>query len=64
VLAELELLAGKFGYQALRLETGIRQPEAIALYTIFGFKPIPCFGKYAEIPISRCFEKRISDTPR
>lgn len=59
ILAELERLAAQFDYQRLRLETGTRQPEAIALYTNFGFTRIPCFGKYAADPVSICFEKEI-----
>ena len=57
ILAGLERLEAQFGYRRLRLETGIRQPEAIALYTNFGFVRIPCFGKYATDPLSVCFEK-------
>src|SRR5688572_18233113 len=36
VLAYLETLAREFGYDALQLETGIRQPEAIGLYESSG----------------------------
>src|SRR5262245_51855690 len=32
LLGEMERLATSFGYQAIRLETGNRQPEAIQLY--------------------------------
>ena len=37
ILAEIELAASEMGYGRLRLETGIRQPEAIALYESAGF---------------------------
>jgi putative acetyltransferase len=63
ILVEIERLAGQFGYRALRLETGVHQPEAIALYTKLGFRPIPCFGKYVNVPISICFEKQIASHP-
>jgi GNAT superfamily N-acetyltransferase len=59
ILAELERLAEGFGYRFLRLETGVRQPEAIALYERFGFHRIPAFGKYVGDPISLCYEKSV-----
>jgi len=39
------------------LETGKKQPEAIALYKKNGYKLIPNYGQYAEIENSVCFEK-------
>jgi putative acetyltransferase len=59
VLAHLEQLANEFGYRSMRLETGVRQPEAIALYEAHGFYRIPAFGKYVGNPISICFEKLV-----
>jgi putative acetyltransferase len=59
ILAKLERLAGEFGYHVIRLETGDRQPEAIALYERYGFYRIPPFGKYVDNPVSICFEKRV-----
>lgn len=41
------------------LETGIRQPEAIALYEKKGNKRIPNYGQYQGIANSVCFEKRL-----
>ena len=43
----------------LRLETGIHQHSAIALYERVGFQRVPPFGEYREDPVSRCYEKRI-----
>jgi putative acetyltransferase len=43
----------------LRLETGIHQKAAIALYERIGFQPIPPFGNYKEDPLSRFYEMRI-----
>jgi len=43
----------------LRLETGIHQKEAIALYEGVGFQQIPPFGSYKEDPLSRFYEKQI-----
>ena len=46
VLAALEDDARDRGWTTLRLETGPRQPEAIALYTGAGYRPIEAFGVY------------------
>lgn len=58
ILAQLELLAVADGFSVTRLETGIRQPEAVALYEKAGYQLIPCYGIYGQNPESRCFEKR------
>ena len=47
VLAALEAAARERGWTALRLETGPRQPEAVALYSRSGYRPIGPFGPYA-----------------
>jgi putative acetyltransferase len=59
VLAELEQWASELSYEKCILETGRRQPDAIALYTRCGYKPIPNFGQYAGIDNSVCFEKEL-----
>jgi GNAT superfamily N-acetyltransferase len=59
VLAELERTAAEAGIEALVLETGLRQPEAIGLYTSSGYTRIPSFGHYRESPLNRCFGKRL-----
>lgn len=41
----------------LRLETGIYQANAIALYERHGFQRRPPFGEYREDPLSLYFEK-------
>jgi GNAT superfamily N-acetyltransferase len=46
LLAGLEAAALERGWSTLRLETGPRQPEAIALYERAGYRPIPAFGAY------------------
>jgi len=43
------------------LETGIYQDEAIGLYRRAGFSQIDCFGDYANVPTSVCFEKWIAN---
>jgi GNAT superfamily N-acetyltransferase len=57
MLAHLEDTARAAGIEAFVLETGMRQPEAIALYASSGYARIPGFGYYRESPLSRCFGK-------
>ena len=59
VLIELEKWAKKLGYKDCILETGKKQPEAIALYKKNGYKLIPNFGQYAGVDNSVCFEKEM-----
>ena len=59
ILEELEAWAVTAGMTRLVLEAGDRQEEAIRLYRVCGFRPIPCFGEYAAAPLSSCFEKVI-----
>jgi len=60
LLSELERLAGGFGYRILRLETGNRQPEAVALYESCGYRKISAFGKYIGNSVSICYEKDVA----
>lgn len=60
MLTHLEATAAAAGVEALVLETGTKQPEAIALYTSSGYTPVPAFGHYHWSPLSRCFGKRLS----
>ncbi len=57
VLAHLEATAVEAGARAMVLETGIEQPEAIALYESSGYTGVTGFGHYAWSPKSRCFGK-------
>lgn len=59
ILTELESQARTLGYHALKLETGIIQPAAIRLYQKMGYQPCPCYGDYADDPLSVCFSKRL-----
>ncbi len=59
LLIELERIAVDFGYRQIVLETGVRQPEAIALYESRGFTRIANYGDYSENPLSACFGKAI-----
>lgn len=59
ILAELEKWAGELNYDKCILETGKRQPEAIALYRNRGYRLIPNYGKYLNMDNSVCFEKEL-----
>lgn len=61
VLHELETWAKESGYTVCRLETGKRQPEAIAVYQKNGYVQIPNYGQYAGIENSVCFEKKLPE---
>jgi len=60
MLEHLAAYAQTHDVHLLRLETGVRQKEAITLYERMGFQPIPPFGMYREDSLSRFYEKRIS----
>ena len=55
---ESDLLA--HGFDVARLETGTRQPEALALYERCGYVRIPPYGDYPDDPLSVFFEKRLA----
>ena len=55
VLAELERTAAAAGCRRTVLETGDRQPEAVALYRRVGYRPMPRFGVYRAEAGSLCF---------
>jgi len=59
ILEELERFAREFDYEAMRLETGVNQPESIALYGKGGFYRIPNFPPFTGDDSAVCFEKRI-----
>ncbi|MCW2783111.1 MAG: GCN5-related N-acetyltransferase [Marmoricola sp.] len=63
MLGHLEATAAAAGAAAMILETGLNQPEAIALYESSGYLPIPGFGFYADAPLSRCFAKSLRGWP-
>jgi GNAT superfamily N-acetyltransferase len=60
MLKELEARATAAGCGEIRLETGIKQPEAIALYVKHGYQPIDLFGPYIGDPDSLCYGKSLS----
>ena len=57
VLAALEESARSAGADVMVLETGMRQPEAIALYESSGYVPVEGFGYYKDSPTVRYFGK-------
>ena len=59
ILDALEAEARKLGISRLVLETGTRNPEAIALYERAGFAHIPAFGEYVGSRVSVCMAKEI-----
>jgi GNAT superfamily N-acetyltransferase len=59
ILTELETWAAQLGYSKCILETGLQQPEAIALYKKCNYSIIPNYGQYAGVENSVCFEKQL-----
>lgn len=57
VLGALEEQAHMRGFSAVRLGTGVRQPEAVALYESYGYHRIPLFGEYEGAELCVCYEK-------
>jgi putative acetyltransferase len=59
ILAALEKWTVELGYSKCVLETGKKQPEAIALYQKSGYTIIPSYGQYKDVANSVCFEKQL-----
>jgi putative acetyltransferase len=59
ILEELESLARAAGLELARLETGIHQSEALALYEKTGYQRRGPFGDYPEDPLSIFMEKKL-----
>lgn len=62
ILAALEQSARAAGRTRMVLETGNKQPEAIALYVSSGYTPCAKFGHYRDYEVSACYAKAL--TPR
>jgi GNAT superfamily N-acetyltransferase len=60
ILAELEATAQRLGYRAVRLETGIRQHEAMKLYESAGYQRVASYGEFRDNPLSVCYEKGLN----
>jgi putative acetyltransferase len=59
MMAFLEKQSRGKGCKQLMLETGIKQPEAIALYRRFGYLDCEPFGEYREDPLSLFMRKEL-----
>ena len=57
IVAALERGAAAAGHRALVLNSGLRQPEALALYARLGYVTVPGYGIYAEAPEARFLGK-------
>lgn len=60
VLADLEKWANEVGFSEYVLETGFKQPEAIALYRRSGYDVIPNYGQYVGVENSVCMHKKLA----
>jgi len=59
LLEELEAWAKELGKAYCMLETGRRQPDALALYIKNGYQIIPNYDQYIGIENSVCFRKEL-----
>ncbi len=59
IIAAVEDRARQLGYARVLLETGVQQPEAIALYESHGYRRITGFGHYHCEPHSRSYAKTL-----
>jgi putative acetyltransferase len=60
LLQKLESIAIDAGVTLLRLETGVKQPEALLLYRSAGFSETGPFGHYGPDPFSVFMEKPLT----
>jgi putative acetyltransferase len=60
ILHELETWTRELGFSKCILETGKRQPEAIALYRKNGYLVMDNYGPYEGVENSVCFSKILS----
>ena len=59
ILQRIESEAARARLAVMRLETGIHQAEALALYRSAGYVDCEPFGEYRRDPLSRFMEKRL-----
>ncbi len=62
LLAALEDEARSRGVTRMKIETGDRQHEAMALYERAGYARCPCWGAYAEADDSVCFTRPLTSS--
>ena len=63
LLAELERTAAAAGHRHLLLNSGDRQPEALALYARAGYTPVAGYGVYADSPGAVFLAKELPPVP-
>jgi GNAT superfamily N-acetyltransferase len=59
VMQALEESAARAGHRAVLLNTGLRQPEALALYARLGYRDVPGYGIYARSSDARFLGKEL-----
>ncbi|MCP4438117.1 MAG: GNAT family N-acetyltransferase [Aureispira sp.] len=59
IITKLEEWASQKGFDSTVLETGVRMPEALALYKKMGYQVVENFGPYVGLPHSICMQKRL-----
>lgn len=59
ILSELEAWGAELGYAKALLETGTKQPEAVASYTRAGYTVIENYGPYKNSSYSICMSKTL-----
>ncbi|MBO0933406.1 GNAT family N-acetyltransferase [Fibrella aquatilis] len=60
LLAELEAWASELGFRVCVLETSVKLPAAVHLYTKHGYQRTPNYGQYIGMPDSVCFRKYLT----
>jgi GNAT superfamily N-acetyltransferase len=61
IMGALEESAARAGHRTVRLNTGLRQPEALALYAQLGYRDVPGYGMYVDSPDARFLGKELVD---
>jgi putative acetyltransferase len=59
LMQDIEACAAEMALPVLRLETGVRQPEALCLYRALGYQLRGPFGAYPQDPLSVFMEKKL-----
>ncbi len=60
ILSGIEDVARELGADSVILQTGDRQPEAVAMYERVGYRRIPVYDPYVPITNSMCFAKDLT----
>ena len=64
LMAALEDSAAAAGHRAVVLNSGSRQPEALALYAALGYTSAPGYGVYADAPGAVFLGKQLAEEER